>query len=157
MASSNKLPCDTFTENTVLGLMLSDNKMATAILSNITLEDFYEENYQNQTVFRAIKRVSDRGDIIDITSVVSELVLMKELDNVSESYIYNLVEQTISTTNYEYYVNILKDYTLLRNFIKAVNEIKNEYETKDIKNINDFISKSGEKINEITRLLAQKA
>ena len=98
MASSNKLPCDTFTENTVLGLMLSDNKMATAILSNITLEDFYEENYQNQTVFRAIKRVSDRGDIIDITSVVSELVLMKELDNVSESYIYNLVEQTISTT-----------------------------------------------------------
>ena len=122
MASSNKLPCDTFTENTVLGLMLSDNKMATAILSNITLEDFYEENYQNQTVFRAIKRVSDRGDIIDITSVVSELVLMKELDNVSESYIYNLVEQTISTTNYEYYVNILKDYTLLRNFIKAVNE-----------------------------------
>ena len=151
MASSNKLPCDTFTENTVLGLMLSDNKMATAILSNITLEDFYEENYQNQTVFRAIKRVSDRGDIIDITSVVSELVLMKELDNVSESYIYNLVEQTISTTNYEYYVNILKDYTLLRNFIKAVNEIKNEYETKDIKNINDFISKSGEKINEIIK------
>ena len=151
MASSNKLPCDTFTENTVLGLMLSDNKMATAILSNITLEDFYEENYQNQTVFRAIKRVSDHGDIIDITSVVSELVLMKELDNVSESYIYNLVEQTISTTNYEYYVNILKDYTLLRNFIKAVNEIKNEYETKDIKNINDFISKSGEKINEIIK------
>ena len=74
MASSNKLPCDTFTENTVLGLMLSDNKMATAILSNITLEDFYEENYQNQTIFRAIKRVSDRGDIIDITSTINYLI-----------------------------------------------------------------------------------
>lgn len=153
MASSikKKLPCDIFTENTVLGLMLSDNKTALNILSNISLEDFYEENYQNQAIFKAIKRVSDRGDIVDITSVISELVLMKELENVTEGYIYNLVEQSISTTNYEYYINILKDYTLLRSFLRYVYDIENEYETRDINNINDFISKHSERLNDIIK------
>lgn len=152
MADSRKeLPFDIFAEKTVLGLMINDSKTATAILSTLNLNDFYAGNFKNRSIFLAIKRINDRGDLVDLPSVISELVIMKELENVTEEYIYDLVEQTLETTNYEYYVNILKDYTLLRGFVSTIKDILGEYETKDIKNISDFVEKSDQKITEITK------
>ena len=60
-----ELPNDLFTEKTVLGLMIIDNDVATAMLSNLNIDDFYIGNIQNRTIFSAIKRVKDRGGIID--------------------------------------------------------------------------------------------
>ena len=124
-----ELPNDLFTEKTVLGLMIIDNDVATAMLSNLNIDDFYIGNIQNRTIFSAIKRVKDRGGIIDIASLISELTIMKQLDSVTEEYVYSLISDVLSTKNYEYYINILKDFTILRNLISCVRDVEKEYET----------------------------
>lgn len=146
-----ELPNDLFTEKTVLGLMIIDNDVATAMLSNLNIDDFYIGNIQNRTIFSAIKRVKDRGGIIDIASLISELTIMKQLDSVTEEYVYSLISDVLSTKNYEYYINILKDFTILRNLISCVRDVEKEYETRDIKNISEFVNKVDASVTNITR------
>ena len=152
MVDNKGLPNDLFSEQTVLGLMLMDDKIATDILSQLHEEDFYAGNFANVQIFRAMRRAKDQGLPVDITTVTSELTNMKQLDAIGGvSHLVYLTESVVTTANYEYYINNLRDNTLLRKLITAVDEIKYDYENKDIKNINDFINQADAKITDITR------
>ena len=146
------LPSDLSTEKIVLGLAINDDKMANIILANLNIDDFANENMQNRIIFEAIKRIKDRHMPIDFTTVSTELNVMKQYDNVGGyNYLFELSEGALATTNVDFYINNLRDFTLLRKFITTIENIKKEYDEKDIVDINEFITKSSEAINDVAK------
>lgn len=151
MPSFKDLPNDLNTENAVLGAMISDNSVAILLLSSLNIDDFCETNLKNRLIFSAIKRISDRGNIVDTTSVMSELNVANQLNTVTEDYIFDLVEQSLDTTNFEYYVEILRNYALLRGFLTTIRGIETEYDEGSIRNITDYLTASEQKINNVLK------
>ena len=122
MPSKRALPNDLAVEQAILGLMIIDDATATTLLASLEIDDFCEENPQNRAIFSAIKRIKDKNEPVDFTTVTSELVLMKQLDAVGGfDYLKLITESVVSISNYEFYLNSLKDYTVLRRLMKSIN------------------------------------
>lgn len=152
MPSKRALPNDLAVEQAILGLMIIDDATATTLLASLEIDDFCEENPQNRTIFSAIKRIKDKNEPVDFTTVTSELVLMKQLDAVGGfDYLKLITESVVSISNYEFYLNSLKDYAVLRRLMKSINELEDVYYNKGISNINDFINYADKRITDVTR------
>lgn len=102
------LPFDAETERYLLGLMISDDRIATQVLPALTIDDFYVHNEKNRLIFEAILRIKGKNSPIDIVTVTNELTLMNKLDVVSYDYILEITENALPTTNIDYYINNLK-------------------------------------------------
>ncbi len=144
-------PSDEFCETTVLGICLLDSRKASEILVTLTEDDFYYGNLKNRCIFNAMKTLYDAGNAIDITTVTNQLINTKELDKVGGvDYLVSLTKLVTSFQNIEFYVQNLKDQTLLRNLLQEIDKIEQDYETKQIKDINAFVAECESRINKIT-------
>lgn len=144
-------PCDENSENTLLGICLLDSKCASEILVSLTEDDFYAGNSRNKTIFQAMKTLYDAGSAIDITTVTNQLMNTKELARIGGvDYLVNLAKLVTNFQNYEFYIQNVKDLTLLRNLLKEIDRIENDYQSKQIKDINGFVAECEAKLNKIT-------
>lgn len=145
------LPYNQIAEETILGIVLLDSSYAIEVLSELTEDDFFANDKKNQKIFRAMKSLYDQQKGIDITTVASQLQLTKEYEMLGGTdYLTYL---TSNVTNFEYlkfYIDSLKDNTLLRNLLVEINKIQKSYETEKIEDISGFVSKAEKKIVEIT-------
>ena len=144
-------PCDEYSENTVLGICLLDSRNASDILVSLTEEDFYYGELKNRSIFRAMKTLYDAGTAIDITTVTNQLTNTKEIDKIGGvDYLVKLAQCVTTFQNIPFYIKNLKDQTLLRSLLQELNNIEQYYNTKEIKDINAFVSECEAKINKIT-------
>lgn len=145
------LPFDAETERYLLGLMISDDRIATQVLPALTIDDFYVHNEKNRLIFEAILRIKGKNSPIDIVTVTNELTLMNKLDVVSYDYVLEITENALPTTNIDYYINNLKDMSLYRKMIEALNSFLNQYENNQIDDIYSFINDIEAKVKEISQ------
>ncbi len=153
MATYKKeLPHDTVTERTVIGLMIAKDEVATKFLGELNVDDFYVKNVDHRTIFSAMQRIKSRGKPVSYSAVVNELIAMNKLEDVGGSQVvFDIAEEAIETSDLNYYTSLLKDTTYLRNFIKTIRELNDDFEGKDIGEINEYLSNADTKITEITR------
>lgn len=145
------LPVDEISEQTVLGIALMDQKSAANIIVSLDEEDFYASNFKNRTIFHAMKIVYDSGKPIDVTTVISQLETMKETTKIGGvDYLMELGMRATSFSNLDYYIGNLKDKTLLRKLLLEIGKIEDDYEKKEITDINGFVAECESKINSIT-------
>ena len=147
-----ELPNNFEVEKTILGLMIMDDHLANNLLPSLEIDDFYEGNLQNRTIFLAIKSLKEKNQPVDFTTVVSELLASKQLDAVGGlDYLKDLTDSVVSISNYEFYLNSLKDFTVLRKLIYNMTELVDDYYTHGVNNVNDYANLVDKRITEITR------
>ena len=103
-------------EKTVLGGILINNKNLNAVLSIISIEDFYKEG--NRKILEKIAQLVDRGLPVDLLSLSEELKKAGDLDEIGgAAYLSSLMDGVPKSLNVEYYAQIIKEKALLRRLI----------------------------------------
>lgn len=106
----------------MLGAVLLDGEVLNRIGSVLTAEDFYHEGHRE--IFRAALRLHDRGEVVDLVTVVEELRRAGTLDRIGgAAYVASLADLVPTTANVEYYARIVEEKALLRTLIRVAGRI----------------------------------
>jgi replicative DNA helicase len=127
--ADRKAPWSPEAEISVLGGMLID---ADAVAKAVELVDdsmFYRE--ANRRLYRAMRRLFERGEAIDPVTLTEELRGSGELDSVGgPAYLAELMEAVPTAANIEYHGRIIRDRAQLRRLIEASTDtIRDAYAT----------------------------
>ena len=118
-------------EQSVLGSMLIDAEAVSEASGALKGEDFYSDAHRE--IFEAMLDIYERGEPVDLVTLVEELRQRGTLDSVGGvSYISDLSMAVPSTANVKYYIRIVEEKSILRQLIAASNDIINEsYQAAD--------------------------
>ena len=135
-------PHDIEAEQAVIGSMLTDQEAVNAAVETLKPEDFYRED--NKIIYSALLNLYNKAQAIDIITLKSELSAMGKLDAIGGlEYIAELPEKVPTTSNVERYIKIVEEKSMLRNLIKAANDIIDAGydQTEDVEDIMDEAEK----------------
>ncbi len=139
-------------EKALIASILIDNSQVNLVLGSIAPEDFYDTI--NSKIFNVITRLGERGEPIDIITILNAIEKEKDyskyfLDFDLNGYLITLFEMPAGLFNVEQYVKIVKEKSILRNLINASNKIRQKcYEQRD--NVDDIIDFSEKTIFDVT-------
>ena len=135
-----KLPFNIDAEKSVLGAVLLDPRKFASIQMILQNEDFYKRSHQ--LIYNAMQRLSDNNMIIDVITLGNQLDAYDELENAGgNEYLLDISIATPTAENIEYYANIVKEKSTLRNLIEASQKIsKMAYDEGD--DLNNIIDES---------------
>ena len=115
-------PHDTEAEQAVLGSMLTDQDAVIDAIEVLKPEDFYRED--NKYIYEAILNLYNKAEPIDIITVKSELISMGKFEVIGGfEYLGILPDKVPLVANAERYIKIVEEKSLLRQLIKASNEL----------------------------------
>ncbi len=136
-------------EISVLGGMLID---ADAVAKAVELVDdgmFYRE--ANRRLYRAMRRLFERGEAIDPVTLTEELRGSNELDQVGgPAYLAELMAAVATAANIEYHAKIIRDKALLRRLIEASTETIQEAYASGGEAVDDTIDRAEQRIFQIS-------
>ena len=125
-------------EESVLGALMLDQS---ALINSIELlhpEYFYKP--EHQAIFRAIRKLFELSQPVDILTVVERLRQDGELEMAGGSYaVSKLTENVVSAAHIEYHIRVLSEKYIQREMIRVSTEtIREAYdETTDVVNLLD--------------------
>ena len=142
------LPFNLDAEMAVIGSALISNEAAVNVLASLEEADFYLGKHQ--ILYRAMNYLKNEiHAVIDAVSVTDQLIIMKEYENVGGAeYLKECSDAMVSLGALDFYIHSVKDNAILRKMLTTIRRIDNDYQTKDIKNINEFISSSEDAFKE---------
>ncbi|MDR3270918.1 MAG: replicative DNA helicase [Peptococcaceae bacterium] len=109
-------------ETSVLGALMLDAGLASAVFEVLQPEDFYRDNHR--LLFSAIKNLFEKGDPIDLVSVAEALQAQGRLEQMGGiSTIAEIARSVPSAANAEYYARLVAEKALLRILIRRSGEI----------------------------------
>jgi replicative DNA helicase len=110
-------------ETAVLGAMLIEPQCIDLVFDVINFKDaFYTD--ANQRIFNAIKKMYERGNLIDFMTVIEELRKTGEIETVGGPYYVTcLTRDVVSSANVELHSRIVLEKYALRESVKAAAEI----------------------------------
>ncbi|MCS7231903.1 MAG: replicative DNA helicase [Elusimicrobiota bacterium] len=112
-------------EIAVLGAMLIDKDTIPKVLEALDKSDFY--NDAHSIIFEAIKEMHLNNIVIDFVTLTEHLKKKKLLEKVGGAgFITSLVDMVSSSANVDYYINLVKEKSLLRKLIKISTSIIEE-------------------------------
>lgn len=145
------LPHNTEAEKAVLGAMIRSSTIFVDFIAKLSVDDFYEENENHRAIFAAMERLNARGVPVDTQTITDELINANQLEvSGAPEYLLDLSDAIVTFENIETYLQIVLDQSVLRQFLVLINEISDEYYTKEIPVISDFLSESAKRITAIT-------
>lgn len=118
-------------EKTALGGILLNNKNLNVVLSIISPEDFYKDS--NRKIIDKIISLVDKGKPVDVVTLSEELQKEGTLDEVGgASYVSSLMDGIPKSLNVEFYAQIIKEKSLLRQLIlSSAKIISSSYEQRE--------------------------
>ncbi len=118
-------------EKTALGGILLSNKNLNVVLSIISPEDFYKDS--NRKIIEKIISLVDKGKPVDVVTLSEELQKEGTLDEVGgASYVSSLMDGIPKSLNIEFYAQIIKEKSLLRQLIlSSAKIISSSYEQRE--------------------------
>ncbi|MCL2705710.1 MAG: replicative DNA helicase, partial [Spirochaetaceae bacterium] len=109
-------------EKATLGAILLNPEALDTVLMYLRPDDFYKNSHK--IIFKAILDLADRGENIDILTVVQQLRNSGRLDGCGgASYVSSLTSEVPSSANVEYYSKIVQENSVRRGLIKISGEI----------------------------------
>lgn len=109
-------------ETAVLGGMLIDREAVTRAIEHVNESMFYRE--ANRRLYRAMVRLYERGDVIDVITVSEELKNTGEMEaSGGFDYLAALVDAVPTAANLEYHARIVRDKALLRRLVEQASSI----------------------------------
>lgn len=111
-------------EQSLLGAMMVSPEAIADICENLQEKDFYRQAHRN--IFSAIIKLYSNGNPADAITVADQLNKEGKLDDSGgKPYIHTLVASVASPTSATYHAEIIQRNAILRDLIKAANEIAN--------------------------------
>ncbi|GAA0178197.1 replicative DNA helicase [Clostridium sediminicola] len=141
-APMKSLPHNIQAEQTILGCMLKDKTSIVNAAETLNEEDFYRGSHK--ILFKAIIDLFMKDIPVDMITLIEHLKSINVLDSVGGiTYITEISNSVIITSNLNSYVKIVKDKSILRNLIKSSTEIIEECYTKqdDVPDVLDTAEK----------------
>lgn len=135
------MPHNIEAEQAVLGCNLIDVDVAINVMTKLRTSDFYSEAHK--TIFEAMQNVYISNNPIDFVTLTDELERMGSMESVGGiDYITTLTNIVPSAANYMHYVDIVKRDSILRELIKASQNIIDKcYENEDKTEVLGFAEK----------------
>jgi len=127
-------------EKAVLGCILINPDAISKSVQILDPKDFYKQS--NRIIFDNMISLFDKNQQIDYVTIIDKLKKNKQLKEIGDAYyITGLAENAPSAHNVEYYANIVKEKSILRNIINvAINISEQAYESKE--DVNDILDKA---------------
>lgn len=117
-------PSDIRTEKSILGLAIIHSDLVNILLEKISDDDFYD--LRNEMVFRAIKELNFENSPIDFNTLNNKLENMGLLQEIGDdSYILGLIDSSYYKANYESYIQIVKEKSMLRKLLVFGDDVIN--------------------------------
>ena len=164
MEDINRIPPHSVeSEQSILGSIILDKEAIITVAETIQPMDFYKEAHK--IIYESMLKLNSNNEPIDLITLIEELRKDGHLDSIGGiSYLTSLSTIVPTTSNVKYYANIVKEKSVMRQLIKASNEIINlgydastdvqEILDKAEKNIFDISQeKSGDDIQPINVVL----
>src|SRR6056297_1664469 len=109
----NKTPYNIEAEESVLGSVFFSESEIKVIADKLQVEDFYNPN--NQEIYKAILKLHENGNSIDVITVCNYLENINALEKAGgRDYVVYLSSVVPSTANLMEYIDIVKDKSVLR-------------------------------------------
>ena len=150
---NSKIPHNPEAEKAVLGSMIENENSRIEAISTLSVDDFYGEKSANRDIFRATVNLNNKGKVVDITTLTDELLNhMHTLDeDGGTDYLLELQESYVGEKHALYHINIVRDLGLLRRLLAELKRIDQDYNTKEIESIPDFVANAEKRILDITK------
>ncbi|MEM7573157.1 MAG: replicative DNA helicase [Bacteroidota bacterium] len=135
-------------EEAILSAILIDREAMTKVLDTVQPEAFYTDAHK--AIFRAMRRLFEKSQPIDLLMVMEELKSEGDLEMVGgAAYLAQLSTKVTSSANVEYHARIVTQKFIQRELIRASTEIiQTAYE--DSTDVLDLLDMAGNQIFEIT-------
>ncbi len=109
-------------EQALLGGLMLDNSAWDRVADRVVDADFYRADHR--LIFAAIRSLTERNEPCDAVTISDHLAARGELDDAGGlAYLASLVKDTPSAANVADYAAIIRERALLRELIRAGNEI----------------------------------
>lgn len=137
----NFLPNNPQAEQACLGSAFLSRGALFSVISELDEDDFFEAKHQ--LLYRVIKTLTERKINVDVLTVTEELINNKWMDQVGGvEYLKQCSDSMVALASLDFYISIVKNQSTLRNLLKTIRAIDNEYLNNQINDINDFIARS---------------
>ena len=149
MKRRQNLPFNHDAEMVVLGSAMISKDALYKIIASLNEEDFFEGKHQ--LLYRAFVSLNNKRIDIDVFTLTEELMLMNILEDVGGvEYLQECSDKVVALGSLDFYINIVKDNSNLRNLLYTIRDIDKEYLESGIDSIQSFISNAEEKIRNVT-------
>ena len=121
-SNSEKLTVSEKAEQSVLGAILLNNDSLTEVAGVLTFQDFYYNAHQ--IIYSAMLELYKKAEPVDFITLTEKIRPITNLEDVGGySYIASLPSVIDYTKNIDYYAQIVKEKSRLRQVIQACNQI----------------------------------
>lgn len=147
---ARELPNSRLLEQALLGsLMIYPDVINQCVEMDLQHEEFYIPSHQR--IYLAMQEVHERGQLVDIATVITRLQEKKELEAAGgEDYIIRLEDGSVSSANTKKNVDSIKEKAQLRQLIYAAEKIASDT-MDESENCEDLLDKAEQNIMNITR------
>ena len=115
-------PQDLSAEQALLGAIMIKPSGLNDLVSIITPDDFYSERHRR--VYRAMLKLFDKNEPIDLVALTSSLSESKQLEGVGGAgYLVELVNGVPSASNLKYYAELVRKKAQLRHLIDSAEKL----------------------------------
>ncbi|MDJ0928959.1 MAG: replicative DNA helicase [Gammaproteobacteria bacterium] len=144
----NLPPSSVQAEQALLGGLMLDNSSWDRVADRVAEQDFYRPDHR--LIFRAIESLSQRNEPCDAVTISDHLTARAELDDAGGmAYLVSLVKDTPSAANVTDYASIIRDRALLRELIRAGNEIAGSAYHTEGRQISELVDAAERRVFEI--------
>jgi replicative DNA helicase len=143
------LPHNKEAEAAVLGGVLLRNDALNEIVTIVTEDDFYVPAFR--AVFKAMVKLADRGQPIDIVTLEHQLRAADELGLIGGIEGLNkLTDRYASSHNISHHAELIRQQASIRNLVVACQEIAEEGRT-DVEDVGEFIDVAERRLLEVNQ------
>ena len=146
---NREIPSNIDAEKSVLGAMFLSKFALQKAVESLSVESFFLDKHGK--IFDCLKDLFNRQVAIDITTVTDELKnrkILKEVGGVE--YLTEILDETPTASNVEYYIDIVEDKSILRNLINEATDIVTMgYETNNP--VSETLDKAESKILNVVK------
>lgn len=128
--------------------MLIDREAVTRVVEIVGDGMFYREG--NRRIFRAMIRLFERGDVIDVITISEELNKTGELESAGGlDYFGQLVDAVPTAANIEYHANIVREKALLRRLVEQASQIIRDVYDQGERDVDEILDQAEARIFQV--------
>ena len=132
-------------EVSVLGGMLIEKTAIDAVQGIVTEQMFFRD--ANRRIFRALSRISERGDAVDVIMLSEELKKTDELDAAGGFlYLGELLDAVPTASNIAYHAEIVREKSQLRALIEQASHIIRDVYEQGERKASEIITEAEQRI-----------
>ena len=143
-----QMPCSLEAENAIIGGLLIDSNAYKEIESIIKSDDFYLE--KNRFIFSAVERLNAKHSVIDMVTVMQELMSLGKLDAIGGPYELSQATNAVTSSSHiKYHAEIVKEKSTARKLIELSSTIvdKSFEQSEPINETIEYLEKAITEVN----------